>query len=176
MPTLSRDQLTRLTLDDISQGTSPLLVEPFQLLRLAPGRSHEHKECELLKRLPKKLGAYYLIFRLDALWANGGMQGVALDKDTEFSVPLLQLTPVAFDLFGAVSAAAFLREIVPVAVQAAGEIDVLVQRDAPDEEFDPIWARLDSYDSYYDETFSEVYSAILADIHQHPHGWQPNEA
>lgn len=173
---LSTDQLKQLTLDDISQGTSPLLVEPFQLLESLPGRSHEQKECELLKLLQKKLGAYYLVFRLDALWANGGMQAVALDKDTEFSALLLQLTPVAFELFGATSAATFLREVVPVAVQIARDIDVLVQRDAPDDEFEPLWARLDVYDIHYDDIFSEVYPAILTDIHQHSDDWQSNVA
>ncbi len=104
------------------------------------------------------------------------MQGVALDKDTEFSTHLLQLTPAAFTLFGVISAASILREALPIAVQAAREIDVLVQRDAPDDEFEPLWALLDTYDSRYDEIFSEVYSAMLVDIQQSPHEWQQTDA
>ena len=172
MATLSTEQLTRLEFDDITQGTSPLLAEPFRLLESLPGHSYEQKEVELLKRLPKKLGYYYLVFRLDASWANGGMQAVALDKDSEFSARLLDSTIKAFDFFRAPANAGLLREIVPVAVQAAREIDVLVQRDASDEEFEPIWARLDAYDSRYDDAFTEVYPAILADIHEHPNDWQ----
>ena len=55
---------------------------------------------------------------------------------------------------------------------AAREIDVLVQRDVSDDEFEPVWARLDAYDSRYDDGFTEVYPAILADIHKHPTHWQ----
>lgn len=172
MPNPPADQLTGLQLDDITQGTSPLLIEPSRLLESLPGRSHEQKELELLNRLPRKLGYYYLVFRLDALWANGGMQAVALDKDTVFDARLLQRTVEAFEFFGAAAATFRLREIVPVAVQAAKEIDVLVQRNAPDEEFEPLWARLDAYDSEYDDAFTEVYPAILADIHKHPTDWQ----
>jgi hypothetical protein len=55
---------------------------------------------------------------------------------------------------------------------AAREMDTLVQRDASDDEFEPVWARLDAYDIRYDDGFNEVYPAILADIHKHPTDWQ----
>ena len=42
---------------------------------------------------------------------------------------------------------------------AAREIDALVQRDASDDEFEPVWARLDAYDIRYDDGFNEVYPA-----------------
>ena len=51
---------------------------------------------------------------------------------------------------------------------AAHEMDTLVQCDASDDEFEPVWARLDAYDSRYEDGFTEVYPAILADIYQHP--------
>jgi len=171
MPTLSTAQLSQLGLDDITQASSPLLAEPVRLLESLTGRSQEQKELELLCRLPTKLGFYYLVFRLDARWANGGMQAVALDQDSVFSARLLERTLAAFDFFGATATTALLREIVPVAVLAAQEIDVLVQRDAPDDEFEPVWARLDAYDNRYDDAFSEVYPAILADIHRNPNDW-----
>jgi len=38
-------------------------------------------------------------------------------------------------------------------------MDALVQRDASDDEFEPDWARLDAYDSRYDDGFAEVYPA-----------------
>jgi hypothetical protein len=47
-------------------------------------------------------------------------------------------------------------------------MDILVQRDASDDEFEPVWAHLDAYDSRYEDGFTEVYPAILADIHKHP--------
>ena len=52
--------------------------------------------------------------------------------------------------------------------RAAREIDALVQRDASDDEFEPVLARLDACDSRYEDGFTEVYPAILADIYQHP--------
>jgi hypothetical protein len=55
---------------------------------------------------------------------------------------------------------------------AAREIAALVQRDVSDDEFEPVWARLDAYDSRCDDGFNEVYPAILADIHKHPTDWQ----
>lgn len=55
---------------------------------------------------------------------------------------------------------------------AAREIDALVQRDVSDDEFEPVWAHLDSYDSRYKDGLTEVYPAILADIHKHPTDWQ----
>ena len=55
---------------------------------------------------------------------------------------------------------------------AAREMDILVQRDVSDDEFEPVWARLDAYDSRYDDGLTEVYPAILADIHKHPTDWQ----
>ena len=172
MPALSTAELAQLDLDDITQGTSPLLVEPFRVLESLSGASYEQKELELLGHLSKKLGYYYLIFRLDALWANGGMQAVALDKDSENSATLLNRTIEAFDFFGASAGSALLREIVPLAIHAAREIDALVERDAPDEEFEPVWARLDSYDDRYDDVFVAVYPPILADLHNHPTDWQ----
>ena len=42
---------------------------------------------------------------------------------------------------------------------AAREMDALVQRDASDDEFEPDCARLDAYDSRYDDGFAEVYPA-----------------
>jgi hypothetical protein len=51
-------------------------------------------------------------------------------------------------------------------------MDALVQRDAWDDEFEPVWARLDAYGSRYEDGFTEVYPAILADIHEHPTDWQ----
>jgi hypothetical protein len=51
---------------------------------------------------------------------------------------------------------------------AAREIDALVQCDASDDEFEPVWARLDSYDSRYKDGLTEVYPATRADIHKHP--------
>jgi len=38
-------------------------------------------------------------------------------------------------------------------------MDALVQRDASDDEFEPVWARLDAYDSRCDDGFTEVYPA-----------------
>jgi hypothetical protein len=38
-------------------------------------------------------------------------------------------------------------------------MDILVQRNASDDEFEPVWARLDAYDSRYDDGFNEVYPA-----------------
>lgn len=175
MPTPPTDQLTRFQLEDITQGSSPLLVGPFGLLESLDGASYEQAELMLLDRLPTKLGRYYLIFRLDALWANGGMQAVALDKDSEASAKLLDRTIEAFEFFGAAAGAGLLREIVPIAVQAAREIDILVERDAPDEAFEPVWARLDAYNDRYDSMFVEIYPAILADIHCHPTDWQTND-
>ena len=55
---------------------------------------------------------------------------------------------------------------------AAREIDALVQRDASDDEFEPVWARLDAYDSRYEDGLTEVYPATRADIHKHPTDWQ----
>ena len=55
---------------------------------------------------------------------------------------------------------------------AAREINALVQRDASDDEFEPVRARLDAYDSRYEDGFTEVYPAILADIDEHPTDWQ----
>jgi hypothetical protein len=43
--------------------------------------------------------------------------------------------------------------------RAAREIDALVQRDASDDEFEPVLARLDAYDIRYDDGFNEVYPA-----------------
>ena len=54
----------------------------------------------------------------------------------------------------------------------ACEMDALVQRNASDDEFEPVWARLDACDSRCDDGFNEVYPAILADIHKHPTDWQ----
>ena len=54
----------------------------------------------------------------------------------------------------------------------AREMDILVQRDVSDDEFEPVWARLDAYDSRCDDGFNEVYPAILADIYKHPTDWQ----
>lgn len=136
------------------------------------GDTFEQKELKLLQLLPKKIGYYFLVFRLDASWANGGMQAVALDKDTELNAKLLQTTIEAFIFFGATSGAALLGKIVPIAIQAAREIDILIQRDATDEDLEPIWARLDACDTHYDDTFTEIYPAILADIHKHPADWQ----
>jgi hypothetical protein len=51
-------------------------------------------------------------------------------------------------------------------------MDILVQRNAWDDEIEPVWARLDAYDIRYDDGFTEVYPAILADIHKHPTDWQ----
>ncbi len=172
MPTLSIEQLKRLTLNDITQGHSLLLHEPYRVMESFAGRSNEEKELELINNLPKKLGCYYLVFRLDALWANGGFQAVVLDKDIEFNALLLQATIEAFDFFGALATAALLREIVPTVVQAAREIEALVHRDASDDEFEPIWARLDSYGTRQKDAFAEVYPAILVDIHKRPADWQ----
>jgi hypothetical protein len=47
-------------------------------------------------------------------------------------------------------------------------MDILVQRNASNDEFEPVWAHLDAYDSRYEDGFTEVYPAILADIHKHP--------
>ncbi len=44
---------------------------------------------------------------------------------------------------------------------AAREMDILVQRDASDDEFEPVWARLDAYDSRFDRGLSR-------DIGRHP--------
>src|SRR5882724_8455131 len=101
MPTPPTDQLTRFQLEDITQGSSPLLVDPFGLLESLHCASYEQAELMLLDRLPTKLSRYYLIFRFDALWANGGMQAVALDKDCEASAKLLDRTIEAFEFFGA---------------------------------------------------------------------------
>jgi hypothetical protein len=38
-------------------------------------------------------------------------------------------------------------------------MDALVQRNASDDEFEPVWARLDAYDIRYDDGFNEVYPA-----------------
>ena len=55
---------------------------------------------------------------------------------------------------------------------AAREMDILVQRDVSDDEFEPVWARLDAYDSRYEDGLTEVYPATRADIHKHPTDWQ----
>ena len=44
MPTLSIEQLKRLTLDDITQGHSILLHEPYRVLESFEGRSNEEQE------------------------------------------------------------------------------------------------------------------------------------
>ena len=54
----------------------------------------------------------------------------------------------------------------------AREMDILVQRDVSDDEFEPVWARLDAYDSRYEDGLTEVYPATRADIHKHPTDWQ----
>ena len=51
---------------------------------------------------------------------------------------------------------------------AAREMNALVQRNVSNDEFEPVWARLDAYDSRCDDGLTEVYPAILADIHKHP--------
>jgi hypothetical protein len=38
-------------------------------------------------------------------------------------------------------------------------MDALVQCDASDDEFEPVLARLDTYDSRYEDGFTEVYPA-----------------
>jgi hypothetical protein len=172
MPPLTEDQLRHLTKDDITQSDSPLLREPFRIIESLPGESYEQKQLEALKHLPKKVGYYYLIFRLDVLWGNGGMQAVALDKDSETNAILLGRSIEAINFFGASSSHKLLQEIVPVAVEVAREIDALVLRDAPELEFEPLWARLDFYTDRYEDFFDEIYSKILKDIHSNPKDWQ----
>lgn len=48
---------------------------------------------------------------------------------------------------------------------AAREMDILVQRDASDDEFEPVWERLNADDSRYDDGFTEV---CFRDTGRHP--------
>lgn len=149
-----------------------LLVEPFKRLEHMSGSSYEQKELRLLESLPPKVGRYYLVFRLHALWSNGGWQAAALDKDSRASEELLERSIEAFIFFGAQEETKLLKQIVPIAVRAAHEIDALLEREAPDDLFELVWARLDALDSHYDGVFSKIYPAIVADIKAHPDDWK----
>ena len=171
MPYLTTSDLLKLSAEDISQGSSPLLRVPHDLLKSVSGKSHEEKEIEMLRLVPKKLGGYYLVLRLDAFWANGGMQAVALDKHTEASNRLLEFTPVAFELFGCGGIATKLRQILTIASGIARQIDVLCRQEEDDAQFEPLWEKLDSFNDEYDVVFAQIYTKIISDIQQFPHEW-----
>ena len=112
--------------------------------------NYQKKEIDMLKEVPKKLGYYYLIHRFDGLWGNGGMQAIALDHEIEENKVLLQKTEEAMRYYGFLEKAKIIDELIPIAYEAQKRIDELNERNAGDEEFEPIWARIDAFDARYE--------------------------
>ena len=76
--------------ENLAYYETPGFLDPcFHILEKTKGQNYEQKELHMLSKVPRKLGYYYLIFRYDALWGNGGTQAVALDVGLEENKALL---------------------------------------------------------------------------------------
>jgi hypothetical protein len=173
MPPLFEGQLKQLTLEDLYGNDVILLDRLFQIRDAISEESFELKELALLDRVPKKLGYYYLIFRFEGLWGNGGMQAVGLDKAYDANARILTRTAEAFEFFGGKEVGALIREFVPVASKAQREIDAFNdgKAEATDAELARIWAGVDAYGERYEALQMDHYQAILEDIHKNTQDW-----
>ena len=165
------DKLDSLKPDNLAYYETPGFLDTCHLiLEEIEGQNYEKKELRMLELVPKKLGYYYLIFRFDALWGNGGTQAVALDHGLEENKILLEKTAVAMQFYGFSQKAKLIKELIPVAYKAQVDADKLNDREASDEEFQPIWDKLDSFDQRYEDTDRDrnIYRVILDDLKKSP--------
>lgn len=159
---------------ELSYYEGPGLQLCFNILEKLQGEkyktNYQQKEIDMLKQVPKKLGYYYLIYRFDGLWGNGGMQAIVFDKEIEENKILLKKTAEAMDYYGFREKVKLIKELIPIAYEAQKQSDELLARDAGDEEFEPIWVKIDAFDPRYDSADEgrNMYQAILDDLKKSP--------
>lgn len=160
--------------ENLSYYEGPGLQLCFNILEKLQGEkyktSYQQKEIDMLKQVPKKLGYYYLLYRFDGLRGNGGMQAIVFDKEIEENKILLEKTAEAMDYYGFREKAKLIKELIPIGYEAQKQSDELLARDAGDEEFEPIWGKIDAFDPRYDSADEgrNMYQAILEDLKKNP--------
>jgi hypothetical protein len=172
---ITKEAVEKLVLDDLQGGEMVLFRNCCKVRDEQPGGSLEEKELAMLTRIPEKLGHYYLIFRFDGLWGNGGMQAVALDHDASLNSEILQRTVEAHRAYGNEETAALIEKLIPVASAAAMVLNNSEERDIPDAEMESIWATIDAFDAPYEQAGEggNIYEAMLKDMHQNPQQYVP---
>jgi len=163
--------LKRMKQNDLN-NQNPLLEWVFHLIDNSPKQLHEDKVVDALEAtIPEKAGYYYAIFVLEGLWGNGGMTHLLLREETVQNQYFLKTAAKGYDCYQSPEVADFIRMLAKKTVTWMKKINALTKREAPQEEFAPIIAEVESYDAVFDQLLqkkSNVERALLKDIRTHP--------
>lgn len=155
------------------ENDNPLMSWMANLIDRSDQAYYDYKVMDALQnRIPKKAGYYFCMSQVEGLWGNGGMQQVLLNDQTEPNQYFLRVVGDAYEYFGELRVAKLIRELAAKSIDWIEKIESLNQAEAPEEEFEPIWKEVDSYDDVFDKMLQtcEVnpYETLLEDIRKNP--------
>ena len=174
-PTITKALVANLKLEDLYDGELVLYSYCLEAWGEDSELGYLSQELTMLKSVPQKLGYYYLIFRMDGLCGDGGMRTLALEYAPAENAEVLRLTAEAFRSFGDTETGNLIDQLVPVSLSAAEKLANLEARKAPEPELQAVRATIDAFDGPFEAVRrkSDVYAAILADMHYHPEAYIP---
>lgn len=168
------ETLTKLTVDDLFDS-NPLSDWIFHLIDNSEKELYDDKMVDALKTtIPKMAGYYYAITQLEGLWGNGGMQHVLLREEIPQTQFFLKKAAEGYEHFGSPRIARLIRELAAKTIPWMKRIESLKRKEAPDEDFEPIWAEVDAYDDVFEKLLEEkggVYDALLKDLQKSPNDY-----
>ena len=175
LPPITVGLVSKLSHRDLHDGDMALYRYCIEEWSKERDEGYLKKEISMLRRVPKKLGYYYLIHRFAGEWGNGGMQSVALDYDPEANAVLLRKAAEAHRFYGDLETADLIERLIPISLVASKKIAELEIQNAPDPKFDEVWATIDTFDPLYEKSTKrfDVYRAIVNDMHSHPEDYVP---
>ena len=95
LPPPSEETLAAITADDLCDS-NPLFEWIANVIENSKGDSHESRELQAISSIPDPAGDYWIIFALEGIWGNGGMQSIVLDHLEEYVPRFLERAKEAY--------------------------------------------------------------------------------
>ena len=174
-PQITRELVESLELDDLYDGEMVLYNYCIEAWGEDSDDGYLSQELAMLKKVPRKLGFYYLVFRFEALCGEGGIRAVAVEYSPEENAEILRLTGDALRCFGDSKTAVLIDQLVPVSLSVSAKVSELEARNATDPELEAASRPVDVFDARFEEARQnyDIFMPVLEDMHRHPEDYIP---
>ena len=156
---------------------APLWPAVCDLVEWSPESEESYEQAKLRSagRMPMGLRYYFLIQSFEGNRGNGGMQAVTLEDDAEACRKMLKAVSEALRFHGCDAKARVLDQLAKVAKKVVPQLQAAIERDAPEDELQPLWDKIDAFDDLYERADEDVdlFERIARHAHAHPDLYVP---
>jgi len=160
-----------ITAEDLID-TNPLFTWVQEVIEATPGSSYEEKELAAVKEhLPIPTADAYLIFQMEGLWGNGGMQLIVLDREPGYVPEFLALVAKAYERCGSPKKAKYITQLQKKSEAWEARTAQLEGKVGVDAEWEALWKEIDQEDEVFDairEDGPTAYEVIEKELRTNP--------